>query len=382
MSAAYEVQKDKWNDVAIEVYYQKGHEFNIDRMIKSVKRSLDYYSKNFGPYQHRQVRILEFPRYASFAQSFPNTIPYSESMGFIQKVQQGPDKIDYPFYVTAHEVAHQWWGHQVAGADVQGSAVISETLSQYAALMVMEKEYGRDGMRKFLKDEMDSYLMGRTFDGKGELPLMLCERQQYIHYNKGSVVMYALKDFLGEDVLNQALRRFLDKNKFKGPLYTHTPELVGYITAATPDSLKYLVSDLFEKITVYENYVAALSYKKQRDGKFKVTLTVGAAKFYADSVGKQKRAAVNDYMDVGVFAGRDTNGIYKPLVLQRIKMDQPQKIFEFIVEGQPVSAGIDPYLKLIDRTPDNNIVSFGTLPEKVDLDPNKSQLPFSTGSKK
>ncbi len=382
LSAAYQVKKEKWNNVAIEVYYQKGHEFNIDRMIKSVKRSLNYYSKNFGAYQHRQVRILEFPRYASFAQSFPNTIPYSESMGFIERVQQGPDKIDYPFYVTAHEVAHQWWGHQVAGANVQGSAVISETLSQYAALMVMEKEYGKDGMRKFLKDEMDNYLMGRTFDGKGEQPLMLCERQQYIHYNKGSIVMYALKDFLGEEVLNGALRRFLDRNKFKGPLYTNTPELVGDITESTPDSLKYLVSDLFKKITVYENYVTALDYKKESNGSFRVKLSVGSAKFYSDSVGKQKRATVNDYMDVGVFAGRDTNGIYKPLVLQRIKMDQPQKTFEFVVKEKPVSAGIDPYLKLIDRTPDNNIVSFGSVPDKVNLDPNKSDFPFSMGGKK
>lgn len=381
LSAAYEVKKDKWRGVAIEVYYQKGHEFNIDRMIKSVKRSLEYYTTNFGPYQHRQVRILEFPRYASFAQSFPNTIPYSESMGFIQKVLPGPDKIDYPFYVTAHEVAHQWWGHQVTAADVQGNAVISETLSQYAALMVMEKEYGKDAMRKFLKDEMDGYLRGRTFDGKGEQPLMLCEGQQYIHYNKGSVVMYALKDFLGEAVLNQALRDFLQKNKFKGPLYTNTEELVSYIEGATPDSLKYLVSDLFKRITVYENYVTALDYKKQSNGSYKVKLTVGSAKFYADSVGKQRRVTVNDYMDIGIFAGRDTNGVYRPLVLQRVKMDRPLKTFEFIVKGKPVSAGIDPYLKLIDRTPDNNIVPFGTVPGKVDLDPNKSQLPFPMARK-
>lgn len=36
-SARYEIRKDKWKDVNIEVYYQKGHEYNIDRMIKGVK---------------------------------------------------------------------------------------------------------------------------------------------------------------------------------------------------------------------------------------------------------------------------------------------------------------------------------------------------------
>ena len=106
-----------------------------------MKKSLDYCTRNFGPYQHQQVRILEFPRYARFAQSLPNTIPYSEAIGFIARVEQ-TDDIDYPFYVTAHEVAHQWWAHQVIGADVQGATMLSETLAQYSALMVMEKEYG------------------------------------------------------------------------------------------------------------------------------------------------------------------------------------------------------------------------------------------------
>ncbi|MEP6679679.1 MAG: hypothetical protein ABJB78_10300, partial [Betaproteobacteria bacterium] len=121
-SARYAVKRDRWNDVAIEVYYQPGHEYNLDRMIAATKASLDYYTTNFGPYQHKQFRIVEFPRYASFAQAFPNTIPYSESIGFIARVREDDkDDIDYPYYVTAHEAAHQWWAHQVIGGDVQGS---------------------------------------------------------------------------------------------------------------------------------------------------------------------------------------------------------------------------------------------------------------------
>ena len=75
-SGRYAVKKDRWNDVAIEVYYQPGHEYNLDRMIAATKAGLDYFTANFGPYQHKQFRIIEFPRYQTFAQSFPNTIPY------------------------------------------------------------------------------------------------------------------------------------------------------------------------------------------------------------------------------------------------------------------------------------------------------------------
>ncbi len=372
LSARYEVKKDKWNDVNIEVYYHKGHEYNLERMIKSVKKSLDYYTKNFGPYQHRQVRILEFPRYASFAQAFPNTIPYSEAIGFIAKVDDANnEKIDVPFYVTAHEIAHQWWAHQAIGGNVQGSVLMSETMSQYSALMVMEKEYGKDAMKKFLKYEMDDYLKGRTTEKKKEVPLMLCENQGYIHYNKGSVVMYALRDYLGEDVLNGAIRSYLNKVKFQEPMYTNATEFVSYLKAATPDSLQYLIKDMFETITIYENYVQDLSYTKQSDGQYKVKLTVGSAKFRADSTGKQSKIAVADYIDIGIFAkksGKEKTELGKAMVMQKVKMDQPVKTFEFVVKEKPEVAGIDPYNKLIDRTPDNNTWKFGSKPPKVSTD--------------
>ncbi len=381
LSAQYEVKRDRWNNVNIEIYYHKGHEYNLDRMIKSIKRSLDYYTTHFGPYQHRQVRIIEFPRYASFAQSFPNTIPYSESIGFLTKVEEGPDKIDVPFYVTAHEVAHQWWAHQVIGGDVQGSVLMSETMSQYSALMVMEKEYGKEAMRKFLKEEMDKYLMGRTFEGKGELPLMLVENQQYIHYNKGSVIMYALRDFIGEEQLNAAIRAYLEKNRFYGPQYTNAVEFVEYIRTAVPDSMAYLVEDMFERITIYENYVKHLQFKQLPDKTYQVSLTAGSAKFYSDSIGKQKTATVNDYMDIGIFTTAKTNGkeTEKQVLLQRIKMDAPEKTFQFIVREKPVSAGIDPYLKLIDRTPANNKYKFSETPTIPDLKAGSTGLNITFG---
>ncbi len=83
LSADWQVKRDHWNDVSLEVYYDPKHAYNVDRMIYAAKKSLAYYSKNFSPYQFRQLRILEFPGYASFAQSFANTIPYSETVGFI-----------------------------------------------------------------------------------------------------------------------------------------------------------------------------------------------------------------------------------------------------------------------------------------------------------
>lgn len=369
LSADYQVKKSKWNDVNIEIYYQKGHEYNLDRMISSVKNSLSYYTKNFGPYQHKQVRIIEFPRYASFAQSFPNTIPYSEEIGFLTKVEPDkPEKIDLPFYVTAHEVAHQWWGHQVAGGNVQGSAMMSETFSQYSALMVMEHEYGAQAMKKFLSYELDKYLKGRTMESKNEMPLMLVENQNYIHYNKGSVVMYALKDYLGEAKLNSILKKYLNQTQYQEPPYTNSVEFVNLLKKETPDSLQYLVKDMFENITLYENYVKNLSYKKIGN-KYEVKLTVGSAKYRVDGKGKSKKVPVADYIDIAVLGSQSKQFPEgKELILKKVKMDKPEKTFTFLINEEPLKAGLDPYAKLIDRNVKNNVHDFKSQPAKVNLD--------------
>jgi aminopeptidase N len=340
------------SDVAIEIDYQRGHEFNLDRMVKSVKQSLDYYTTNFGPYQHRQVRIIEFPRYQQFAQSFPNTIPYSESIGFIARVDdKDPDDIDYPFYVTAHEVAHQWWAHQVIGGHVQGSTMLSETLAQYSALMVMKHQYGADKMKKFLRYELDRYLAGRSNARRAEMPLVQVEDQPYIHYAKGSLAMYALQDYIGEEAVDAALAKMVAEHKFRGPPYPDATMLVAALREVTPAPYAYVIADLFETITLYENRATSATSVKRPDGKYDVTIQVAARKLRANDLGAESEVPLADFIDVGVL---DHDG--KVLALERESITAPSATFTLTVSGEPAKAGIDPLNKLIDRQPDDNVV--------------------------
>ncbi|MBU4010203.1 MAG: hypothetical protein KJ882_05505, partial [Proteobacteria bacterium] len=358
LSAKYLVKREKWNDVDIEIYYDKKHPYNIERMIDACKKSLDYYTANFSPYQHKQLRIVEFPGYANYAQSFPTTIPYSESIGFIARIKEADD-IDYVFYVTAHEVAHQWWAHQVAGGAVQGVTLMSETLAQYSALMVMEKEYGKDHMRKFLKYELDQYLRGRARERRNEKPLLLVENQQYLHYNKGSVVMYALKDYVGEENLNRALADYIKTVAYQEPPYTNSPEFLSYIKKATPESLQYIIEDMFETITLYDNKSIDATYTKTQDGKYRVLLKVASKKFRADELGNESEIPINDWMDVGIFSGQPEGKIAlgkKELYLKKHRLTQPQTEIEIIVDEEPYRAGIDPYNKLIDKISNDNTI--------------------------
>lgn len=355
ISAKYEIKKDNFNDVAIEIYYQKGHEYNVDKMVKSIKKSLEYYTTNFGPFYNKQCRIIEFPRYASFAQAFPGTMPYSEGIGFIADLED-EDDIDMVYYVVAHEMGHQWWAHQVCGANMQGATLLSETFAQYSALMVMEKEYGRDIMRKFLKYEMDKYLRARGQESQKELPLMKAENQGYIHYRKGSVVMYYLKEMIGENAVNQSLKTFLERFKYKEPPYPNAYDVVDEFKRNTPDSLQYLIKDMFEDITLFSNKTKTASYKEIGDGKYEVTIETESLKFKANELGKESEVPIEDWVEIGALAKPEGNKkIGKLLYRKTVKVNKKDNVFTFIVSEKPDKAGIDPNFYLIDRMPEDNL---------------------------
>jgi hypothetical protein len=354
LSARYNVKRDQWNGVKLEIYYQPGHEYDLDRMLESAKAGLDYYGKNYSPYQFQQFRVLEFPRYRTFAQSFPNTVPYSEAIGFIERMKK-PDDIDLLYFVTAHELAHQWWGHQLVGSDTQGSNMMSESLAEYSALKVLEKKYGMDIVRKQLRHELDGYLRGRAAEARHEPPITLVQREPYVWYNKGSLVMYALADYIGEDQLNLGLHNFLMKNRYATGPFPDTRGFVAALREVTPPDLQSVITDMFESIVLFDDKAVSATYVPTADHKYKVTLAVSTQKRKADGSGAESPMAINDLIDVGVFSG--TKEHLKPLYLAKQRFTQDSSTIEVVVNEVPTFAGIDPYNKLIDRNPEDNLIA-------------------------
>ncbi len=355
ISAKYAVKRDKWKDVDVEVYYLAEHAWNVDKMIKSMKNSLAYYSEHFGPYQNKQTRIIEFPRYASFAQAFPGTMPYSEAIGFVENLEDSDD-IDMVYYVVAHEMGHQWWAHQVTGAEMQGATLLSETMAQYSALMVMEHLYGKSQMHKFLQYEMDNYLRARGLERQKESALLFVENQGYIHYRKGSVVMYYLKQMIGEDAVNKAAKNLIDSFAFREPPYPTAYELVDRFDQQTPDSLKYLIKDLFYDMTLFNNRTVEATYKENGKNKYEVTLVVEGQKLKADSLGKETKVKMDDWIEIGVLSKPASGKKYgKKLYSKWVQLKDGKSTFTTVVNELPYEAGIDPDSYLIDRMPKDNI---------------------------
>ncbi|MFN7263620.1 MAG: ABC transporter permease/M1 family aminopeptidase [Phenylobacterium sp.] len=361
-SARYAVRRETYKGVDLAVYHHPTHPWNVERMMAAMKRSLDCYQANFSPYQFRQARIIEFPGYATFAQAFANTIPYSEAIGFTADPDK-PDKIDFATYVTAHEMAHQWWAHQIVGADMQGGTVLSETLAQYSSLLVMEQTFGPEGIRKFLRNELDAYLSARGGQAVEETPLIRVEDQGYIHYNKGSLVMYLLRDQIGEAKVNAALRSLLARYAFKGAPYPTSRDLVDALRreAGEDPRAQALITDLFEKITLYDLKTEEAEAKRRPDGRYDVTLKVSARKLYANGKGVETPSPLGtETFDVGIFTAEPgkpgfTRAAVQSFTVRTLK-DGEQTV-TVTVDGKPAFAGIDPYNKRIDRNSGDNVTS-------------------------
>ena len=326
-------------------------------MIEAVKGGLDYYQANYSPYQFKQFRILEFPRYRQFAQSFPNTSPFTETF-WISRVLDPNKDIDFTYFVTAHELAHQWWGHQLIGGQVAGSNMMSESLAEYSALRVAQKKYGEAQMHKFLSHELDGYLRGRSNEIRKEPPLGQVQREGYVWYQKGSLVLYALSDYIGEDKLNLALQNFLMQYRYanaddaqSGP-YPDTRSAGRCFARANTGGSSVFSMTASRKSHLYDNKAVEATAQKMPDGRYKVTLIVQGGKVYADGNGVESPAPLHDLIDVGVFSGKKDEE--KPLALRKEWITGAPQTFEFMVKERPTRAGIDPYNKLIDRNGDDN----------------------------
>lgn len=351
LSGKYEVVRVRHQEIAIEIYYDQKHSYNLDRMLAGVKSAFDYCTTNFSPYPYKTLRIVEVPDYGIIggtARSQPTVFTWTENGGFISNLEDST-AIDVVFNTTTHEMAHQWWGHLVKAAETEGAAVLAETMAQWVRVMCMQQMYGMEKMQRFRQKEMDDYLSSRARQQVDEPPLMRSTTQTYLNYDKGTVVMYALQDYIGEARVNAALRKLVEQFSFKEAPYPTTLDLIAALREVTPDSLQFVITDLFATITLYDNEVEEAKCTTLANGKYQVSLQTQTRKLRADGKGNETEIAMLDYMDIGIFGEKG-----KILYLAKNKFMRNDNEFIIVVDEKPIEAGVDPYVKLIDKNPENN----------------------------
>ena len=360
-SGKYAVREDRWNDVSLQIFHHPGHSGdNLDRTIRSMKASLEYFTREFGPYPYEHLRVVELPPYGGFGRAMPMTITFTEDF-FLSRVKEG--QVDQPFYGTAHEVAHTWWGGIVRGARMKGVGFLSESFANYSAMMLVEKTSGPEAAQKVYDFQMQRYLRGRAEQSR-EVPVLDVEDQPYIAYRKGAIAMYTLRRALGEERVNAALRRYQEKYRDAGPPYPTSRDLYAELRAATPDSLHTMLEDLFETVTLWDLKMERAVFAPTSTGEYQVTLEVEARKARADSIGHRTEVPMNDLIEIGVFAKGEGDELGAPLHLKLHRIRTGRQTITITVAKEPARGGIDPYHKLIDWQGEDNVFPVYLAPQQ------------------
>ncbi|MBK6731332.1 MAG: hypothetical protein IPG60_10345 [Bacteroidetes bacterium] len=356
VSGIYELKKYVYKNLPIEIYYHKNHEYNIQEMINGIKATLEYCEKNFSPYQHEQVRIIEFARTrGDFAQSFANTIPYSE-LGFIMDIDdENEATLNLPFIGSSHEFAHQWWGMQAIPADVAGAKMITESMAEYVSLKVYEKQYGKIKALQLLNKSLNTYLNKQKDTQETELPLILNagNSQSHVAYQKGMLAFNALSHYIGEEAMNRALGNYMQKVRLQKAPYTTSLEIIDFIKKETPDSMQYLIHDLFETVTYYDNQIEKIETTKISYSKYEVSIGYSIKK-YQKKPNTETLLPLNDYIEIGIYK----MGSLLPQEVKMVLVTKSNNQFKLQLDYLPERITIDPNYLLIDIKRDDNNAHF------------------------
>ena len=349
-SALYALHEEQWNPstgsgpaVAIQIFHDPRHAGNLGRMVASVRASLDHYSRQFGPYPYSYIRLIEDPLRGMGVGTEAATVEYGEGFSLLNP-GNGPQELDIVFAVVAHGVARGWWGMQVAPADVEGAGLLDVSLETYSAMRVVEEALGPEHLRRYLLNLREGLGPPRT----RAAPPLLRATDSFSYARKGPLALYAMREYIGKDRVDDALRSLLKKYGSGVPPFPTSLDLYRELQAVTPDAYQYLLSDLFEKNTFWDLVTERATAKRTSADAWQVTLDVRARKQVVDEAGVETEAPMEDWVEVGVYGDGAPH-------LEKRRIRSGRQTITVTVPRKPSRAGIDPQNLLIDLDTENNL---------------------------
>jgi hypothetical protein len=352
-SARYRVRRVMHRGVAVEVFFHPGHARNVEQMLRAATVSLDVFTRAFGAYPHRTLRIVEVPSFAPFgAYATPGLIWFAEHRGFLTDARDST-ALDLVTRRVAHEVAHQWWGHQVNPGSGPGASLVVESVAKYGEQMVLRRLRGEGQVTRLMEFDLRRYVAGRAEDRDDERPLSRATSQPHLYYGKGGVVMNALRDLLSEDAMNRALRRVLEEHAYPRPA-ARAEHLVAALVQAAPERDRALVGQWLNGIVTYDLAVDSATYRRLPDGRYEVRAVVRTGKTMRRGE-RETPLGMEESIDVAVYAAHPDPSAAAPLHVAKHRVTSGSNELRIVVRGRPASIAVDPFVHRIDAERRDNV---------------------------
>lgn len=208
---------------ALEFYVTQDWSLSENELLEEGEIILKTFQEKFGRYPYEKLSVVQ--RYWNTGGGYSppgyivlNNLPFSAEPGILILNPTSPVDLSYwKEYFLAHEIAHQWWGHGLTWASYRDNW-LSEGLAQFSAVLYLEERYGIKDAEKIFK-KFSVWTKRKSSVGPIILGYRLghidFEAYQAVIYNKSALVLFMLRDLLGEEVFFEGLRNFYRDNMFR-----------------------------------------------------------------------------------------------------------------------------------------------------------------------
>lgn len=357
LSAQYEVVKNTCDGVEVESYYHLEHDSNLPTIEAVACATLSYGRKHFGAYPFEQVRVAEIPSYfPREGDAQPGMINLAEDKVYLIDNSKS-NNLKLVAKRTAEQMAHQWWGVSLTPRHAPGAGFLTFGLAKYTAAVVLEKMYGMGVLWEFNKAANEQYFRGRAFASVKEPALYLEQGKPYLIDGKSSLVLLSIRDLIGEEKFNIALRNLMEQY---GPGTTHEVQILDLIEelyTVTPREHHTLIDDWMKQIIRYDLSVDKVQHQRLPNGQYEISVTVSANRFKTLASGREVAIDMDEPIKIGCFNTHPKhvgkNDLIPYLAAHRIQ-DSLTEV-KVVVDSLPKYIGIDPFLTRLDRNYANNL---------------------------
>lgn len=181
---------------------------------------LAFFGERFGPCPYPDLNLLFIEGPTPGGHAPPGMVLLQRRPPLLrQALRDDPASFpDEPDFFLAHELAHQWWGQAVAGANYR-ERWLSEGLAQYAAALWVRKSRGEAAFRRVLErftrwalrydDQGPIHLGYRVGHLKGD-----AQAFRAVIYDKAACVLHMLLGVVGEEAFGRGLRAYQEAHRY------------------------------------------------------------------------------------------------------------------------------------------------------------------------
>ena len=199
------------NGTVVSSYFPAGNEAKGRLALEVGAQTLDLFEQLFGPYPYQEFDLVAVPQPASLG-----GVEYPGLVALAERYYSGDDSLME--FVTAHEVAHQWW-YGLVGNDPVTHPWLDEALAQYSVVHYFETRYGphmRSGTIQQMFTPYHWHLRDTGADRPVSGPATGFSEPLYfpVVYGKGPLFFEAVRTRLGDQAYLAALSQYAARFRY------------------------------------------------------------------------------------------------------------------------------------------------------------------------